>query len=75
MSPLRLAAIALPIALLLGGCAYDYMQRSDKIAYSYGDAVKANLEAQTTDPSKKSSSSTKGLGKDGDVTSGAAPTP
>ena len=33
--------------------------------YSAGNAVKANLEAQTIDPSKKSMYKTKGLGKDG----------
>lgn len=65
---LRLGAVALPLALLLGGCAYDYMQRSDKIAYSYGDAVRSNMEAQTVNPSKPSSYSTKGLGKNGPVT-------
>lgn len=74
MSP-RLVAATAAAALLLGGCAYDYMQRSDTIAYSTGDAVKANLEAQTTDPSKKSSYSTKGLGKNGVVTTTPPPAP
>jgi hypothetical protein len=61
---LLLSAIA---ALLLGGCTYDYLQRTDRVGYSAGDAVKANLERETLDPSKKSAYSTKGLGKDGDV--------
>ncbi|MBK8085733.1 MAG: hypothetical protein IPK28_18980 [Devosia sp.] len=58
-------AAALALAVGLGGCAYDYLQRSDKVAYSSGDAVKANLEQQTIDPSKASAYSTKGLGKNG----------
>ena len=53
------------VAALLGGCTYDYLQRTDRVAYSAGNAVKANLEAQTIDPSKKSMYKTKGLGKDG----------
>jgi hypothetical protein len=54
-------------ALALSGCAYDYLQRTDKVGYSAGDAVKANLEAQTMNPSKDSAYSTKGLGKNGVV--------
>lgn len=66
------AAIALLAAL--GGCTYDYMQRTDRVGYSAGDAVKANLAQQTTNPSKRSMYSTRGLGKDGAiVTSPAAP--
>lgn len=51
--------------LVLGGCTYDYLQRSDRVGYSAGDAVKANIAAQTIDPA--TSTSTKGLGKDGYV--------
>lgn len=57
-------ALALPA---LAGCGYDYMQRSDRVAFSQGNAVKANLERETTDPSKATSYSTKGLGKNGRV--------
>lgn len=60
-------ALALGVALALSGCAYDYLQRTDRVAYSSGNAVKANLEQQTTSPSKKSMYSTSGLGKDGVV--------
>ncbi len=63
-------AVAAAIALLLSGCTYDYMQRSDRVAYSAGNAVKANLERETTDPSKDSMYVTKGLGKDGIVVDG-----
>lgn len=55
-------------ALLLTGCSYDYMQHTDRVSYSAGNAVKANLEAETTDPSRRSSRSTRGLGRDGKVT-------
>lgn len=58
-----IAALLLP----LGGCAYDYLQRTDRVAYSAGDAVKANLESQTTNPSSDSQFNTGGLGKNGDV--------
>lgn len=54
-------------ALTLSGCAYDYLQRTDKVGYSAGDAVKGNLAAQTINPAKDSAYSTKGLGKNGYV--------
>ncbi|HWA19934.1 MAG TPA: hypothetical protein VG757_13135 [Devosia sp.] len=60
-----LAATAL--ALLLSACAYDYLQHSDRIAYSAGDAVNANLEGETVNPSSKLMNDKSGLGKDGNV--------
>jgi hypothetical protein len=65
---LKIVAVAAPLALLLGGCAYDYLQHTDRVAYGTGDAVQANLEAQTIDPANPDSYLTGGLGKDGDVT-------
>ncbi len=59
-----LAAIAALLALALAGCAYDYLQHSDRVAYSAGDAVKSNIAIQTTNPSKKSMYNTTGLGQD-----------
>ena len=63
-------------ALLLSGCAYDYLQHTDRVGYSAGDAVKANLVQETTNPSKRSMYLKGGLGKNGVVTtqeaSGAA---
>lgn len=75
-----LAAALAGTALVLGGCTYDYLQRTDRVGHSAGDAVKANLERETKDPSKKSMYDTKGLGKDGVVIPGddataAAPPP
>ena len=59
--------LALGATLLLSGCAYDYLQRSDRVGYSAGNAVKANLEQATVDPARPNATSTKGLGKDGKV--------
>jgi hypothetical protein len=70
MSLLRAAAAVAAVALALGGCTYDYLQHTDRVAYSAGDAVKANLERETTDPSKKSQFKTRGLGRDGAVIGG-----
>jgi hypothetical protein len=66
---IRLATLVLASSLVLplGGCAYDYMQRTDRVSYSAGNSVRANLEAQTVNPSKKSMKSKAGLGKDGHV--------
>ena len=57
------------IATVLSGCAYDYLQHTDRVGYSAGDAVKANLVQQTTNPSKRSMYLKGGLGKNGVVTS------
>jgi hypothetical protein len=56
-----MAAATAPLA----GCAYDYAQHTDRVSYASGNAVKANLEMATIDPSKRSTYSTKGLGKNG----------
>ena len=67
MSLVRAGAAAMAVAFALGGCTYDYLQHSDRVAYSAGDAVKANLERETINPSKKSQFNTRGLGRDGVV--------
>ena len=71
----RRAGLAALLALLLSGCAYDYLQHSDRVAYSAGDAVKANLERETISPSKKSMYVTSGLGGNGQVTPQAEDAP
>ena len=63
----RRAALAAVLALVPGGCTYDYLQRTDRVAYSAGDAVKANLESQTANPSRASAYDTSGLGRNGPV--------
>ena len=59
--------LAIAAAALLSGCTYDYLQRTDRVAYSAGDAVKANLERETTNPSHAGQYRTKGLGRNGHV--------
>ena len=67
-----LGAVA-ALALTLSGCAYDYLQHTDRVGYSAGDAVKANLASETTNPSKRSMYSTKGLGQNGNVIPAGVP--
>jgi hypothetical protein len=67
-------ALAAILALTLGGCTYDYLQHTDRVAYSAGDAVKANLESETTNPSSESAYKTKGLGQNGVVVGPGAAT-
>lgn len=62
------AILIVALAALLGGCTYDYLQRTDRVAYSAGDAVRANIEQQTTNPSHGRQYVTKGLGRNGYVT-------
>jgi len=63
-------AIPIALALLLGGCTYDYLQHTDRVGYSAGDAVKANLATETTNP--PGSRNVHGLGADGSMFSQAA---
>jgi len=67
-------ALALVATLLAGGCAYDYAQHTDRVGYSAGNAVKANMAMQTINPSKDSMYNTKGLGKNGTVDPAAGTT-
>jgi hypothetical protein len=55
------------LALAAGGCAYDYHQRTDRISFRAGDAVRANLERETYDPAHGSIYDVTGLGKNGSV--------
>jgi hypothetical protein len=77
MSALKIAALAALLVLPLGGCAYDYAQHTDRVGYSAGDAVHANLESETVNPSKRSMYQVGGLGKNGDITTASStePTP
>ena len=61
-------AVLIVMASLVGGCAsYDYLQRTDRISYRAGDAVRANLERETINPWDWSMYDTTGLGKNGSV--------
>ena len=62
---LRAVRLAAVLAPLLGGCTYDYLQHTDRVGYGAGNAVAANLEAETINPSKGSMYVTSGLGKNG----------
>jgi hypothetical protein len=69
-------ALAAILSLTLGGCTYDYLQHTDRVAYSAGDAVRANIESETTNPSSDTMYKTKGLGRNGvvvGVATGEAP--
>lgn len=73
---LRGAGLAGCLVLPLGGCTYDYLQHTDRVAYHAGDAVRANLERETANPSKSSMYVRSGLGRNGAVMpapAGAAP--
>jgi len=61
------ALVLLAALSALCGCTYDYRQRTDRVGYSAGDAVKANLARETTNPTKASMYRTKGLGRNGPV--------
>ena len=63
------------VATLLSGCTYDYLQRTDRVAYHAGNAVQANTAIQTTNPTKASMYNTSGLGKNGNVMPPPAATP
>ena len=76
MKPARiaLALSSAALALSLGACTYDYLQHTDNVGYHAGNAVRANLERETTNPTKSSMYDRSGLGKNGEViASGAAP--
>lgn len=68
---LVMAAAALSVASLLGGCAYDYWQHTDRVGYSAGDAVAHNLAQETVNPSKRSMYVKSGLGRNGNLAGGS----
>ena len=67
ISTSRNTALALVLAATLTGCTYDYAQRTDRVGFSAGDAVRSNMAIQTIDPSKKSMNDTTDLGKNGSM--------
>lgn len=73
MSILLRNAVLIAAALTLSGCAYDYLQRTDRVGYSAGNAVKANLEQQTSNPTDEARYKKGGLGKNGEVVPGLLP--
>lgn len=75
MNRLSNAVLAAILALAAAGCSYDYTQRTDRVAYSAGNAVRANIERETINPSSRSMSVTTGLGRNGIVTTQTAQQP
>ena len=63
-----MAVITAPLA----GCSNDYIQHTDRVSFSAGNAVAQNLESETINPSKRSMYAKGGLGKNGIVTAAAA---
>lgn len=63
---LHSAAALIATSLLLGACSsVDYLNHRDRITLAGGNAVRANLERETINPSKASMYRTSGLGGDG----------
>jgi hypothetical protein len=60
-------ALAIGLATLPGGCTYDYLQNTDRVSYKAGNAVRANLAMETTNPWRANMYETRGLGKNGSV--------
>jgi hypothetical protein len=67
LTGIKLALVVASLGVTMAGCTYDYLNHSDRIAYSAGDAVNANLERETINPSKKSMYLRWGLGRNGSV--------
>jgi hypothetical protein len=64
--PLIGSVAVILMASLIGGCAkYDYLQRTDRISYRAGNAIHANLERETINPSSWTMYDTFDLGKNG----------
>jgi hypothetical protein len=65
-SAIRSAALVATSLLMLAGCSsVDYLNHRDRVTLAGGNAVRANLERETINPSKASMYKTTGLGKDG----------
>jgi hypothetical protein len=58
---------ALAACLVLAGCVYDYTNHEDRVSYSAGDAVAANLIKETINPEYRAMYKKQGLGRNGIV--------
>ena len=63
---LKVAAVV-ALALLINACSYDYLQHTDRVGYSAGNAVRANMAIQTSNPTSRAHYVTSGLGANGSV--------
>lgn len=59
------AAFVAASLLPLAGCSSDYLNHRDRITLAGGNAVRANLERETINPSKASMYRTTRLGSNG----------
>ncbi|MCF6328120.1 MAG: hypothetical protein L3J21_12675 [Devosiaceae bacterium] len=64
---LKSTIIVASLTLIISACNPAYLSNSDRITQGAGNAVKANLEGQTIDPSSDEQYDVSGLGKDGGV--------
>ncbi len=69
---LKNTIIVASFVLIVSACDPTYLANSDRITQGAGDAVKANLEGQTIDPSSDEQYDVTGLGEDGGVIPPAA---
>ena len=66
ISGIRTLLAGAAVLTLLGGCTYDYLNHSDRVTLAGGNAVRANIEMQTANPSRASSYDVRGLGRNGE---------
>jgi len=64
---LKSTIIIASLTLMVSACDPTYLANSDRITQGAGNAVKANLEGQTIDPSSDEQYDVTGLGKNGGV--------
>lgn len=57
----------LALSALAAGCTYEQANHSDRVTLAAGNAVRANLERETVNPSKGSMYWLRGLGRNGVV--------
>lgn len=55
------------LSALTAGCTYEQANHSDRVTLAAGNAVRANLERETVNPSKGSMYWLRGLGRNGVV--------
>jgi len=64
---LKSTIIVASLTLIVSACDLTYLANSDRITQGAGDAIKANLEGQTIDPSSDEQYDVSGLGKNSGV--------
>lgn len=65
--PAARAVAILALGALTAGCTYEQANHSDRVTLAAGNAVRANLERETVNPSKGSMYWLRGLGRNGVV--------